>query len=147
MRQYICSTRLNCATFQKIAILINFQTHFHLYFFVNISLTGCSKTAGGFCEPVVYFRDKLYLSPSGVKYLYRCRLLFGRCWVWTSVGTPSIVAEVLCGFPQSLHANSGIVPRLGCDCFLPNPFHFIDHRWSYRSKLCMYSVDTDNIVE
>jgi hypothetical protein len=29
-------------------------------------------------------------------------------------------------FLQSLEANSGTVPRLGCDHFLPSPFQFIN---------------------
>jgi hypothetical protein len=32
------------------------------------------------------------------------------------------------GFPQSIQANSGILPRLFHNCFLPDPFQFISHR-------------------
>lgn len=39
-----------------------------------------------------------------------------------SAGTPVILTEVFRVFPQSLQENSGIVPRLDHDCFLPYPF-------------------------
>jgi hypothetical protein len=38
-----------------------------------------------------------------------------------------------CGFPQFLQADIRIVPQLGQDSFLPNPFQFITH-------LALYSM-------
>jgi hypothetical protein len=52
----------------------------------------------------------------------RCRLVFGRFSVRTSVETPKIMIEIVSGSSQSQQANSGIVPPLGHDTFLPNPF-------------------------
>jgi hypothetical protein len=52
--------------------------------------------------------------------------VFGRSWARMSVRTPVIIT----GIPQSLQANVGIVPILGQDCFLPNPFQFISYQSS-----------------
>jgi hypothetical protein len=48
----------------------------------------------------------------------------------------AILIEVCCSFPQSLHENSGTVPQLGHNHFLPNSFQFIIHLSSYHSTLC-----------
>jgi hypothetical protein len=48
------------------------------------------------------------------------------------------------GFLQSLQTNAGIVPRLGHNRFLPNPFQFIIHDSSYYPPL--YSLDTERVV-
>jgi hypothetical protein len=45
----------------------------------------------------------------------------------------------------SLQENARIVLKLGHDCFLPNPFQFIIHRWPYHSKL--YSVVTEDVAK
>jgi hypothetical protein len=49
--------------------------------------------------------------------------------------------QVLHGFPQSLQANTGVIPQLGNSCFLRNPFQFIIH-WSSR-RLMLSSLDTE----
>jgi hypothetical protein len=36
----------------------------------------------------------------------------------------AILSEAFRSFPHSLQANARIVPQLGHDCFLPNPFDF-----------------------
>jgi hypothetical protein len=46
---------------------------------------------------------------------------------------------------QPFKANSGEVPRLSNNLFLPNPFQFIIHLPSYHSTLC--NVDTDSVVK
>jgi hypothetical protein len=51
----------------------------------------------------------------------RSRLTFDKCWVRIPPVTPSILANVFRGFPQSLEANAGIVPRLDTYCFLSDP--------------------------
>jgi hypothetical protein len=45
---------------------------------------------------------------------------------------------VLYGFPQSLMVNSGIVPHLRHNCFLPHPFQFIIYQSLY--NLLLYSL-------
>jgi Mlc titration factor MtfA (ptsG expression regulator) len=46
-------------------------------------------------------------------------------YVQISAGTPAILTEVFCGFPQSLRMNAGEVSQLYHEYFLPNPFQFI----------------------
>jgi hypothetical protein len=53
---------------------------------------------------------------------YHCSLIFVRGSVRMSVGKLAILIEVIRGFLQLLHANAGIVVRLGYDHFLSNPF-------------------------
>jgi hypothetical protein len=56
--------------------------------------------------------------------------------------TPAILAEDFRDFPQSLQENSGMVPRLGHDRFLPNPFRYIIiHLLSCHPTL--YGLDTE----
>jgi hypothetical protein len=50
----------------------------------------------------------------------RRRLVLGRWSIRILAGTAAILAEAFHGFPQFLKANSGIVPRLGHDSFLPS---------------------------
>jgi hypothetical protein len=54
------------------------------------------------------------------------RLIFGRCWVRISAETPTVLAKVLHGFPQSLQANPGWLDHAS---FLSNPSNlsFIRH--------------------
>jgi hypothetical protein len=40
-------------------------------------------------------------------------------------GTPIILTEVSCDFPQSFQADDEILPQLGHDHFLPSPFQLI----------------------
>jgi hypothetical protein len=47
----------------------------------------------------------------------------------------------LSGFPQSLQANAGLLPRTGHDHLLPNPFQFNIHESSYHLTQC--SLDTE----
>lgn len=57
-------------------------------------------------------------------------LVFGRFLVQIPAGTPAILTEVFCGFPQSLQASVEIVPRL--DRFLPSNFQFVSHLLPYQ---------------
>jgi hypothetical protein len=57
---------------------------------------------------------------------------------WTLV----IFTKVLCGFPQYLQTNSGIVPQSDHDCFLQNPF--IIHLLSCHAML--WRLPTDRII-
>jgi hypothetical protein len=52
----------------------------------------------------------------------RLWLVFGRFSVRILAGLPDVLAESLCSFTQFFHVNTRIVPPLGYDCFLPNPF-------------------------
>jgi hypothetical protein len=45
------------------------------------------------------------------------------------------------GFLQSFYKNSRGVPRLGYECFFPNPFQFISH---HSHHLTQYIWDTDS---
>jgi hypothetical protein len=45
------------------------------------------------------------------------------------------------GISQSLQPNAGIVPQLGKDSFLSNPFKFIIHLSSYRPTLYSILID------
>jgi hypothetical protein len=56
---------------------------------------------------------------------YGSRLSFWRRWVWISARAATIWIKISRGFRQSLQANFEIIPRLGQDRFLPNPFQFI----------------------
>jgi hypothetical protein len=49
------------------------------------------------------------------------------------------------GFPQSLQVNSGIVPRLGHNRFVPSPFQFIIIHLSYHPTL--YDFDTEIMIK
>jgi len=49
-----------------------------------------------------------------------------------TAGTFPIPAQVFVVF---LHATAGIIPRLGYDCFLPNPTKFIIYQPTYQSTL------------
>lgn len=42
----------------------------------------------------------------------------------------------LCGFTQFIQASDGVVPRLGHDGSLPNPFHFIINLLSHHPTVC-----------
>jgi hypothetical protein len=56
-----------------------------------------------------------------------------------------ILTKVLCDLPQSLQANAVIIPRIGHEYFLPNPFQLVIHRSSYH--LTSHSLDTDSIIK
>jgi hypothetical protein len=43
------------------------------------------------------------------------------------------------GFPQLLEPDGGIAPRLGHDCFLPNPFQF--------TLSTLYSLTAEGVVK
>jgi hypothetical protein len=62
------------------------------------------------------------------------RLAFGRSLLRISVRTQIVLTEVILGYPQSRQAkywhNSS-----GYKHFLPNPFQFIIHQYSYNKKL------------
>lgn len=50
-----------------------------------------------------------------------------------------------CGFPQSLQTNAGIIPQLGQESFLPNPFQFIIYHSYYHQH---YRIsDHDSIAK
>jgi hypothetical protein len=68
------------------------------------------------------------------------RLVFGLAQI--SAGTLAILTEVFYGSPQSLLTNAGIVPQLGDDHFLPNPFQFMS---SYH--ILLYCLDTEIIIK
>jgi hypothetical protein len=51
------------------------------------------------------------------------------------------MTEVFRGFPQSLQANTRIIPEFGHDRFPPNPFKFIFHQ-SSRHSMLDYNLDT-----
>jgi hypothetical protein len=53
----------------------------------------------------------------------------------------AILTEILRGFPQSLHANAGIICELGHDRFLPHPFQFSISLSTHRSMLQCVSTD------
>jgi hypothetical protein len=62
--------------------------------------------------------------------------LLTRIWgaLGSNLGKGTSYIEVYRGCPRSLQAKHGIVPRLGQDRFLPNPFRFIYEptiRYSY----------------
>jgi hypothetical protein len=53
--------------------------------------------------------------------------------------TLAVPAEAfLCFFPQSLQVNAGIVPQLGHNCFLPNPFQFKYYISGHYPSSCLY---------
>jgi hypothetical protein len=47
----------------------------------------------------------------------------------------AILIEVFCGFPYTLQANAGIVPKFGHEKFLTHPFQFIFHLSPFHSTL------------
>jgi hypothetical protein len=51
---------------------------------------------------------------------------------------------ILIGFHQFLQANVGILPGLGLDHFLLNPFQFVIHSSSYHSML--HNLDGHKII-
>jgi hypothetical protein len=59
----------------------------------------------------------------------------------------TVVTEVLSGSPQSLNENTGVVPSLGHDHFLKNPFQLINHGSSWHLTLYTSISDTDSIVK
>jgi hypothetical protein len=52
-----------------------------------------------------------------------------------SAGTPEILPDIFHGFPKSLQKHAGILPRLGHDRFLLNPFQILNHLLPYHSTL------------
>jgi hypothetical protein len=71
---------------------------------------------------------------------------FGRCSVQLLAGTLATMTEiVVVGSSQSPQANAGLVPQLGHDCFLLNPYQFYIHQSSCHSILC--SLDIDSIIK
>jgi hypothetical protein len=73
------------------------------------------------------------------------KLVFGRCSIRISAGTPAILTASFRGFPQFLHTNTGIISRLGHDRFPQNPFQFIIHQTSDNSTL--YSMFQKSMVK
>jgi hypothetical protein len=59
-------------------------------------------------------------------------------------GTPAMLIKGVPAFPQSLQPNARVVPRLGDDRVLPNPFRFIILVSSCISMV--YGLATDNSV-
>jgi hypothetical protein len=53
--------------------------------------------------------------------------MFRRLLVQILTGAPVLLTEALPGFPQSVGVNFRIVPQLGPDHFLPNPFQFFSY--------------------
>jgi hypothetical protein len=64
----------------------------------------------------------------------RYRLEFERCSARISAGTPVIILTVLSWFYSVVTENAGILPRLGHNSFLPNPFQFIIQLSSFDAK-------------
>jgi hypothetical protein len=62
-----------------------------------------------------------------------------------SPGTLTILAEVFRSFPQSIHTDAGMAPRLVHDRFLPDPFHFIIHQASNHPTL--HSANNYSAIE
>jgi hypothetical protein len=60
-----------------------------------------------------------------------------------SVATPANLTGFL-SFPQSLEGSARIIPRLGHDLFLPNPFQFT---LIYNPAIGWYSVSTESVVK
>jgi hypothetical protein len=55
-----------------------------------------------------------------------------KIYIWEVFGSnlskdTDILSEVFHAFPQFFQANVVMIPQLGHDCFLPNPFQFINH--------------------
>lgn len=70
-------------------------------------------------------REHMSTHPTGQQTFERkLWILFGRCSVLVSGGTPPILTEDFC-FPQSFQANAGIVSQLYRDSFLLNPFQCV----------------------
>jgi hypothetical protein len=61
-------------------------------------------------------------------------------------GLPAKLAEILFIFVSSFKSNDGI-PRLGIDCFLPNPFRFIGHLMIERYMFRTTDSDTEYITD
>jgi hypothetical protein len=61
------------------------------------------------------------------------KALIGRPWIRISGGSPGLLTERI-WFLLSLQKNSGIVPRLNKNSFLPDTLQFIVHRSSRNSK-------------
>jgi hypothetical protein len=95
--------------------------------FVFFTVSKRSKTC--LCSHLC--QDKMNRQVGVAVMLYTC---IGRCFVWISAGTQVILTEILCCM-LTLHTNIRIVPRLGHDCFLPNPFQFIVHQTSHHLML------------
>jgi hypothetical protein len=55
-------------------------------------------------------------------------IVFGKCSVRISVGTPTILTEVFRDFPQLIRPNIGIAPQLVHDHLLHNSFQFTIRR-------------------
>jgi hypothetical protein len=72
-------------------------------------------------------------------------LLFGKFSVRISVGALTTRNQVFGGFPQPFQENSGILPRLDHNSFLPNPYQFTIHQASYHCTL--YSIDIKSVVK
>jgi hypothetical protein len=70
--------------------------------------------------------------------------VFRGCLIRISAVTSTILIDVFHGFSQSLRANSGIVPGLGHDHFLPDSLQFISYDSSYH--LMLYSILVDTVT-
>lgn len=77
------------------------------------------------------------MSPSSVVKWQCSSLVFGRCFIAISAGTPPILTEVFGRLPQSLQANFRRVPRGRRNRFHTNPLKFIVHVHTIR-RLTVY---------
>jgi len=55
--------------------------------------------------------------------------------VWILTGTQVILVEVNCGLLQPLQSNSRMLPQLGQDSALPNPFRFVMQKPPYSNTI------------
>jgi hypothetical protein len=61
--------------------------------------------------------------------------------VGSNPGRATSYPQYFRGFPQTMQANAGAIPRLGNDCLLPNAFQFIIRQ----SNATASSKNTENI--
>jgi hypothetical protein len=78
-------------------------------------------------------------------YRYRSRSVVDRRSVRIWFGTPAI-AEASAGLTRSPTQMPRILPRLGPDRFLSNPFHFITTKLS-SFRPTPYRLDSDSVVK
>jgi hypothetical protein len=78
---------------------------------------------------LIQFTDQIGLFSSNVLDLY-----LGVVWFKSQPGHQLSWLKFF--FLHSFQAHARIVPWVGHDCFLPNPFQLIIHQWTYCSMLC-----------
>jgi hypothetical protein len=105
-----CGTSGKLSLWTRYIISMDITTH-HL----NISE---QFTVTYVCLFLVYLTICLIIQDSSLKAI---RIL---------AGTPPVLTNICCGFPQSFQANGGRIPRLGHNCFFSNSSHpsVISHR-------------------